>query len=377
MINYYSGPDRGNEQLDDGINLRLPSGRLLNSGNVDFDINLIVQDAAFDPAGQLFFDIFAVDGFLGDVPVVNSAYAPYLEVLPRKYRFRILNASISRFWMLTLADATGRAVPFKFIANDGNLVVNPISLATLPQQGNGERYDIVVDFSSFRIGDRIRLVNRQRMRDDGRGPKEALSLSEALRGNGEDPVIGPILEFRVVGQVESIDVPGVIHRATDADRSVVPNVLTEQIPVVAPVRTRVIEFGRSGGGDSRDPRTGQCTPDCAEEARFPWSIEVNGEDAHTFNANRISLLVPKSGEVEHWTIVNGGGGWDHPIHLHFEEGLTLFRGRNGRDPIPATERLVRKDIWRTRHRRRQIGHVPGAIRGVWWLLRPALPQQHA
>ena len=346
MINYYSGPDRGNEQLDDGINLRLPSGRLLDSGNVDFDINLIVQDAAFNPAGQLFFDIFAVDGFLGDVPVVNSAYAPYLEVLPRKYRFRILNASISRFWMLTLADASGRAVPFKFIANDGNLVVNPISLTTLPQQGNGERYDIVVDFSSFRIGDKIRLVNRQLMRDDGRGPKEALSLSKALQGNGEDPVIGPILEFRVVGQVESVDVPGVIHRAADADRSVVPNVLTEQIPVVAPVRTRVIEFGRSGGGDSRDPRTGQCIPDCAEEARFPWSIEVNGEDAHTFNANRISLLVPKSGEVEHWTIVNAGGGWDHPIHLHFEEGLTLFRGRNGRDPIPATERLARKDIWR-------------------------------
>ena len=66
------------------------------------------------------------------------------------------------------------------------------------------------------------------------------------------------------------------------------------------------------------------------------------------NANRISLLVPKPGEIEHWTYVNGGGGWDHPIHLHFEEGVTLFRGRDGRDPIPASERLVRKDVWRLR-----------------------------
>jgi len=346
MINYYSGPDRGNEQLNDGINLRLPSGRLLDSGNVDFDVNLIVHDAAFDRDGQLFFDIFAVDGFLGDVPLVNFAYAPFLEVLPRKYRFRILNGSVSRFWKLALADASGRAVPFQFIANDGNLVVNPIRLTTLDQQGNGERYDIVVDFSAFRPGDRIRLVNQLKMRDDGRGPDGSLSLSEALRGVSEDPVIGAILEFRVVAQVESIDVPGFIHRSGDPDRSVVPNVLTEQIPVVAPVRTRVIEFGRSGGGDSRDPRTGQCTPDCPEGAQFPWSIEVNGEDAHTFNANRISLLVPKPGEIEHWTIVNGGGGWDHSIHLHFEEGVTLFRGRNGRDRIPATERLVRKDVWR-------------------------------
>ena len=87
----------------------------------------------------------------------------------------------------------------------------------------------------------------------------------------------------------------------------------------------MIEFGRSGDGDSRDSRTGECTPSCPETATFPWSVKVNGEDAHTFNANRISMLIPKPGEVEHWTFVNGGGGWDHPIHLHFEEGVTMRR----------------------------------------------------
>jgi hypothetical protein len=160
------------------------------------------------------------------------------------------------------------------------------------------------------------------------------------------------MEFRVVSSVPSVDLPGFTNTVANScgpnDKSLVPAVLTEQIPVVAPVRTRLVEFGRSGGGDSRDPVTGQCTPDCPEFATFPWSIKINGEDAHTFNANRISLLVPKPGEVEHWTYVNGGGGWDHPIHLHFEEGVTLFRGRDGRDPIPATERLVRKDVWRLR-----------------------------
>ena len=46
MVNYYSGPDRGNEALTDGVNLRLPSGKLLDCGNIDFDVNLIISDAA-------------------------------------------------------------------------------------------------------------------------------------------------------------------------------------------------------------------------------------------------------------------------------------------------------------------------------------------
>jgi hypothetical protein len=57
------------------------------------------------------------------------------------------------------------------------------------------------------------------------------------------------------------------------------------------------------------------------------------------------LVIPKSGEIEHWTYRNGGGGWDHPIHLHFEEGITMNRGSA---PIPATEKFVRKDVWRLR-----------------------------
>src|SRR5262245_50958643 len=353
MVNYYSGPDRGNETLVDGVNLRLPSGKLLDFGNIDFDVNLIVSDAAFDQAGQLFFYIFTTDGFLGDVPLVNMAYAPFFEVLPRKYRFRILNACMSRFFQFGLADEVGNTVPFQFIANDGNLVVNPIPNTvldggTLDHQGTAERYDIVVDFSRFRVGAKVRLVNRVQMRDDGRGPAASLTLKQAaglVNGLPNDPVVGPVMEFRVVNQVQSVDVPGVILHSTDPDPSVVPAVLTQQIPVVAPVRTRLVEWGRAGKGDSRDPVTGQCTPDCPETAVFPWTVKVNGQEAHSMNANRISLLVPKPGEIEHWTYVNGGGGWDHPIHLHFEEGVTIDRAG---DPIPATERLVRKDVWRLR-----------------------------
>jgi FtsP/CotA-like multicopper oxidase with cupredoxin domain len=152
------------------------------------------------------------------------------------------------------------------------------------------------------------------------------------------------MEFRVVGAVESVDVPGVMHHAIDPDPSQVPAVLTEQIPLVEPVRERVVEFTR-GGDDPRGDETGECFPDCGERESFPWTIKVNGESAHSLNANRVSILIPRPGEIEHWTLVNGGGGWDHPIHLHFEEGITMNRGG---DPIPATELLARKDVWRLR-----------------------------
>src|SRR5690349_11230015 len=349
MINYYSGKDRGNEALIDGTNLRLPSGSLLDWGNTDFDVNLIMSDGTLDQQGQYFFDIFTTDGMIGDLPLVNFGYAPFMEVLPRKYRFRILNACMSRFFQLAVAGPTGAAVPFWFICNDGNLVVNPITLTSLDEQGIAERYDIVVDFSRFRIGDRLHLVNVLQQ-TSGNKPDGAVTIAQALQGNVLDPVLGAMLQFRVVGSVPSVDVPGVTLDTSNScganDKSVVPTKLTDQIPIVTPVRTRVVRFGRVQNGDSRDPVTGQCTPDCSEVVfNFPWTISVNGQASHSMNANRVSNVYPKAGEIEHWTYINEGGGWDHPIHLHFEEGITMNRGTAA---IPATEKLVRKDVWRLR-----------------------------
>ena len=356
MINYYSAKDRGreipsgNRYSDDAKfgNLRLPSGKFLDYGNLDFDVNLIISDAALDPDGQLYFDIFTTDGMIGDLPLVNFGYAPFMEVLPRKYRFRILAASMSRFWKFAIAGPNGSAVPFQFIANDGNLVVNPITLTELDEQGIAERYDIVVDFSNFRVGDKLHLVNRLKQ-TGGNKPDGAVSLAQALQGDKNDPVLGAMLQFRVVGSLPSVDMPGqtltIANSCGSNDTSQVPPVLTDQIPLETPVRTRVVEFGRSGEGDSRGSN-GQCTPDCSEVVfDFPWTIKVNGGEAHSMNANRISNVIPKAGEIEHWTYINGGGGWDHPIHLHFEEGITMNRGSAS---IPDTEKLVRKDVWRLR-----------------------------
>ena len=346
MVNMHSGPDRGHEGLQDGINLRLPSGTHNSKGwgNIDFDVNLIVSDGATDGDGQYFFDIFDTDGFLGDIPLVNFQYAPFMRVLPRKYRFRFLSAGMSRFIQLQIADSSGNAIQFLQIANDGNLFVNPIPLTSLDQQGTAERYDIIVDFSRYKNGDTLTLVNSL-LQTDGRKPDQQQKLSDALKGNNNDPAMGAIMQFRVVDSLQSVDDPTVTLKATDPDLSQVPNTLTEQIPIVTPDRTRVVMWGRSGNGDSK--ATGQCTPDCDGEqfTAFPWTVIVDGGQSHSMNANRVSLEYQTPGSIEHWTYVNEGGGWDHPIHLHFEEGITMNRGNQS---IPNTELLARKDVWRLR-----------------------------
>lgn len=343
MLNYYSGPDRGHEALDDGVNMRLPSGTELDWGNIDFDVNLIFSDGAMDPEGQYFFDIFNTDGFLGDVMLVNFAYKPYFEVLPRKYRFRMLNGSQARFLKLGFINDQNRWVPMTVVATDGNLVVNPITVNVLDPQGPAERFDVVVDFSMFQPGAKIRVLNVTE-HDDGKGPREYLSKRDSIRGETDDPAVGTCLEFRVVDQVASVDNPGKIHRASDPDRSRVPGQLTEQIPIIEPVRTRHLEW--KGVTDPAEGLFfGDCVPDCGEKGNegFGWSVRIAGESNHFLNANRVSMLVPEPGETEHWILENGGGGWDHPVHLHFEEGVTINRGGA---PMTALERRARKDVWR-------------------------------
>jgi FtsP/CotA-like multicopper oxidase with cupredoxin domain len=151
MFNIYSGLDRGNEAIDDGVNLRLPSGTAKPWGNLDYDVNLMLADKAWDADGQMQFDIFDLDGFLGDQMTVNLAWKPFFNVERRKYRFRILNASVSRFFKLALSDGS----PMIQIGNDGNLLPGPVTLTELDEIGIAERYDIVIDFSRYSTGAKV------------------------------------------------------------------------------------------------------------------------------------------------------------------------------------------------------------------------------
>lgn len=319
MFNLYSSLDRGNESINDGTNLRLPSGKDKDWGNLDYDVNLMLADKAFDQSGQMAFDIFDFDGFLGDTMTVNLAYKPYFEVEKRKYRFRILNASVSRFFKLALSDGS----QIIQIGNDGNLLPAPVYLTELDQQGIAERYDVVIDFSRYQLGAKVHLVNLAE-HQDGKRVANDLSLADALSGKSADPCVGRFLEFRIAR-------PPAYKDMSVVPRVMIPNPDLSKIPVA---RERTIEFG-----------SGASTSGSATSGSGPWGSKVDGGAMLAADIGRVSAA-PKAGTREIWTLKNGGGGWDHPIHIHFEEAQILARD-GAASKVPLWEK-GRKDVFRLR-----------------------------
>jgi FtsP/CotA-like multicopper oxidase with cupredoxin domain len=321
MFNIYSAIDRGNEAINDGVNLRLPSGNAKSFGNLDYDVNIVLADKAWDAQGQLAFNIFNFDGFVGDRMTVNMVDNPYFEVEARKYRFRILNGAVSRFFKLALSDGS----PMIQIGNDGNLLPNPVVLTELDEQGIAERYDVVIDFSRYAVGSKVWWVNLTQQ-TNGKKPDKDLSLRDALAGSSNDPVVGKFLEFRIVRTPASPDV-------SQVPATMIPNPDLSALPVA---RTRTFEWG-SGGSQTTTGSTAFVGP---------WGVKTDNQGAMLDADYGRITAAPAYGTREKWILKNGGGGWDHPIHIHFEEGQIL--DRNG-DPnaVPAWEK-GRKDVYRLR-----------------------------
>jgi len=339
MMNVYSGVDRGNEGFNCNYtnpeiyhNLCLPSGTQRDWGNRDYDVNLSMADKAWDANGQLYYNIFTRDGFLGDRMTVNWTWQPYLDVRPRRYRFRILNASMARFFKVALVTAAGKRVPFHMIGNDGNIMEHAIPFPNaeaqdLPLQAVGERFDIVVDFKPFAPGTKLYLVNLAE-HEDGSRAKQYATLADAMAGKSDDPVVGKFLQLRVATAK-----PGAQDLSMDPAKYVEGKLkMIERAKFtaeeIANARVRTFRFGHSGGTDDK-----------------PWTIRTDDGKAELVDLKR-SLALPKLGSIEIWHLVNnsedGGGGWAHPIHIHFEEGQVL--SRDGLAP-PIWEKWARKDMF--------------------------------
>ena len=79
----------------------------------------------------------------GEAMMVNGKLSPYLEVEPRRYRFRLLNAANGRFFHLSLSNGQ----QFLQIGSDQGLMPAPVALDSFVI-APGERYDLIVDFSA-------------------------------------------------------------------------------------------------------------------------------------------------------------------------------------------------------------------------------------
>ena len=271
--------DTGDENDPRPTAWRLPSGR--------FDVPLMLHDVLFNEAGGAVFDIFNINGVLGDKFTVNRIVQPYFNVEPRKYRFRIVNGGPSRFYELYLN--TGQ--PFVVLTNDGNFLPVPLELDALPMSV-AERYDVIVDFSRYTPGDKIILRNRLEQYN-GAGP------SGRRIEPGDD-----IMRFDVVP-------------ATGPDNSRIPDTLRALPPLdLSEVsRERVWKFDYTGA---------------------MWTI--NGEVADM----SVASATIKKGATEIWIMRNEGSTWSHPVHVHFEEFQIIEK--NGQ-PIDTNDVLnARKDV---------------------------------
>ena len=87
--------------------LDLPRGK--------YEVPLILYDRSFRADGQLHYPVSDdpekpwVSEFFGDAILANGTLFPFLQVEPRKYRFRLLNASNSRFFICRCPTTTAVA----------------------------------------------------------------------------------------------------------------------------------------------------------------------------------------------------------------------------------------------------------------------------
>lgn len=142
-LNIYAGL-QGMFLIRDAVEdeLNLPSGK--------YEVPLLIADRNFRKNGELDYPVSAIPGkpwvpeAFGNFVTVNGKVTPYLDVEPRKYRFRIVNGSNGRFYRLSFGD--GRE--FHMIGSDQGLLEAPVTLHRL-QLSPAERADVIVDFSAF------------------------------------------------------------------------------------------------------------------------------------------------------------------------------------------------------------------------------------
>ncbi|MEV8417639.1 multicopper oxidase family protein [Streptomyces niveus] len=250
--------------------LRLPSGAR--------ELPLMITDRSFAVDGSFLYPSVDpsllgapgvsgdyVAGVLGDTMLVNGIPWPVAEVEATHHRLRLLNASNARRLSLRLDPPPPSGLVQ--IGTDGGLLGSPVHIAHL-ELAPAQRMDVIVDFSGYRPGTKVTVVN-----DFDSGPT------------------GKVMQF-VVGK------PGRDDFILPARLSSVERLTAEQA-----VTTRSFSFraGEVHGGKG-------------------WLI---GERA--FTPGHIAAD-PKHGTVEVWRL---RADFHHPVHLHLVPFQVLSRGSGG------------------------------------------------
>jgi len=343
--NVYAGPAGfylirgGADDLPKGV-LPGPAPRRGDSpGKRYHEIPIVIQDRSFNEDGSLFypdnraffegllpaqlqipfFPDLALGGgvsdvaplwnpeFFGNTMVVNGRTWPNLNVEPRRYRFRFLNGSNSRFLILKMvtgeptARPVGAALPFWQIGTEGGFLPAPLEMTDL-LVAPAERADVVVDFTGLPAGTEVFLINE--------GPDEPF-------GGGIPGIDFDYADPGTTGQVMRFTV----RRLRGDDPSVRPRrlVLPALTPLGPETNTRQVSLNEIvsstvlvadvGGNLVEDLGGEPFGPIEADLGTVSGGLGVprGWDEAITEN--------PMVGETEVWEIFNFTED-AHPIHLH-------------------------------------------------------------
>jgi FtsP/CotA-like multicopper oxidase with cupredoxin domain len=272
--------------------LGIPTGAP-GSASAPYDVPVIVKDAMFATDGSLIYDDNSESGIYGDVVLVNGVPWPVMDVEPRKYRFRILNASVSRSYKWQLHD--GRApVPVTVIGTDAGLMPRPMTVTDF-RHGMAERYEVIVDFANYRGA--------------------LLTLKNLLPPNNINyDTVKQVMQFRVartdpttlVGNA----VPSGWQELVESPECMTWNessLLAQGVPV------RKFQFIRTNGHWTINGET--------------WENVIESEYTHC-------MAEPDRNAVEIWELTNTSGGWFHPVHIHLVDFQVLSRNGSAANVLP-------------------------------------------
>ena len=265
----------------------------LNLPRGPFEVPLIMRDATVLPDGQLYYPDKGVTrehpvwvpSFYGDSAVVNGKIFPYLEVEPRRYRFRMVNSCSSRYLHLALSSG----LSFYQIGSDGGFLPQPVHVSPLIM-GPAERADVIIDFSQVR-GETITMIN---------------TAPASFPGGGQYN-IPQFMQFRVTKPLSS------------PDTSTMPSYI-EGLPLyIDSPATKVRDVKLCEKKDAKGNTM------CMQLNALPFDAPVTEK--------------PKLGSTEIWRIINLTSV-THPIHVHLVQFHVLDRHQFDVDTYNATGKIV-------------------------------------
>jgi spore coat protein A, manganese oxidase len=291
-----------------------------------YDLPLVLADKMFSANGEFRYDDAGHTGLWGDVVLVNGVPWPNLKVKKRLYRFRVLNASISRGYRLQMSNST----PLSVIGTDGGLMPQ-VQQTTQLRIGMAERYEIVIDFSKYTPGTKLQLLNL--------GVPNSTDFDNT----------GKIMQFEVVNDAfdpkdNALPTGGLYSlnpnkevwdlKETEIQGTTKIEVLRQngEWKIQSTSTSTASNSGSGGSGSSGSGSSGSGKGGSGSGSSGSGSSgSGNGttklmtwEDIIASNYKE-TVANPASGDVQIWEITNKSGGWFHPVHIHLVDFKMLTR----------------------------------------------------